>query len=212
MKMNHVLFGLMGSLGVDLFLLSNVVNREAWGKVPAGQVAPSSPVPELETTASQSEAEDSLGGDGKRLAAQVFHCNDGDTCRVKVMDSLWFNVRLAGIDAPEVAKARGGKPGQAMGNEAREYLNGMVKGKKIELRQVDLDPYNRPVVELFDKETNINLRLVEEGYAEVYRGKTKRFDKAPFLEAEEKAKKAKKGIWALSQYQSPKDFRQEQKK
>jgi micrococcal nuclease len=181
----------------------------AFPSAPAGsEVVPKTSAPDGDLrTSPQEEAET----DGKRLSAEVFHCHDGDTCRVKVADGLWLNVRLAGIDAPEVAKARGAKKGQVFGNEAREYLNKIVKGRKIELRQVDLDPYNRPVVELFDKESNINLQLIEEGYAEVYRGKTKRFDKSLYLKAEEKAQKAKKGIWSLSSYQSPKDFRQEQK-
>ena len=44
--------------------------------------------------------------------------------------------------------------------------------------------------------------------AEVYKGKMeKNFDITPYIEAEKKAKKEKVGIWSLSNYQSPKEFR-----
>lgn len=199
------------SLGLSFFLGGLLGVLSSWTVLASGGQTGTVPGGLAEETKGAQDEVPQLG-DGKRLPAEVFHCHDGDTCRVKVAEGLWLNVRLAGIDAPEVAKARGDKKGQQYGNEAREYLNKMIKGRKIELRQVDLDPYNRPVVELFDKDSNINLQLIEEGYAEVYRGKTKRFDKSLYLKAEEKAQKAKKGIWSLSSYQSPKDFRQEQKR
>ena len=134
----------------------------------------------------------------KSVDAYVYYCHDGDTCRVKVAGSMWVSVRLAGIDAPEVG-SRGGRgkkknDGQTMGQDAKDFLNKAVQGKNVALRQVDLDPYNRPVVVLETEGKSVNLQLVEEGFAEVYRGKTKRLDKAPYLAAEEKAKKDKKGI------------------
>lgn len=184
---------------------------EAGQKVPQAVQGTATEVSKESQKAPPDQADQQGESEGKLLPAEVFHCNDGDTCRIKVADALWLNVRLAGIDAPEVAKTRGNKLGQEYGTEAREYLNKAVKGKKIEVRQVDLDPFNRPVVEIFDKSLNINLHLVEEGFAEVYRGKTKRLDKGLYHQAEEKAKKAKKGIWSIAKYQSPKEFRQQQK-
>ena len=77
---------------------------------------------------------------------------------------------------------------------------------------MDLDPFNRPVVVIETSEGMVNLKLVEEGFAEVYRGKTKRLDKAQFFAAEEKAKKEKKGIWSLADYQSPAEYRKEMKR
>lgn len=149
------------------------------------------------------------------VEAHVYYCHDGDTCRVKVANSLWVSVRLAGIDAPEVA-SRGGRgkkknDGQTMGQDAKEFLNKAVQGKTVNLRQVDLDPFNRPVVVMESEGKAINLRLIEEGFAEVYRGKTKRLDKAPYFAAEEKAKKDKKGIWSLATYESPAAFRKDMK-
>jgi micrococcal nuclease len=151
----------------------------------------------------------------KTLDAYVYYCHDGDTCRVKVGGAMWISVRLAGIDAPEVAsrKGRGKKAGtgQNLGSDAKDFLNKTIQGKTVQLHQTDLDQYNRPVVILDFEGTPINLRLVEEGLAEVYRGKTKRLDKAPYFSAEEKAKKAQKGIWGLASYQSPSEYRKEMK-
>jgi endonuclease YncB( thermonuclease family) len=147
-----------------------------------------------------------LGESLQAVDAYVYHCHDGDTCRVRVADAVWLNVRLAGIDAPEVGGGRK-RAGQPMGDQARDFLNGAIKGKTVKLRQLDLDQYNRPVVELTLGEQAVNRQLVVEGFAEVYRGKAKRLDRAPYEAAEAEAKKARKGIWSLSSYESPKDFR-----
>jgi endonuclease YncB( thermonuclease family) len=147
-----------------------------------------------------------LGESLQAVDAYVYHCHDGDTCRVRIAEAVWLNIRLAGIDAPEVGGGRK-RAGQPMGDQARDFLNGAIKGKTVKLRQLDLDQYNRPVVELTLGDKKINEQLVAEGWAEVYRGKAKRLDRAPYEAAEAEAKKAKKGIWSLSSYESPKDFR-----
>ncbi len=142
----------------------------------------------------------------KTIDALIYNCSDGDTCRVGVADGLWFNVRLAGIDAPEVPHGKK-KPGQPLGSEAKDFLNHAIKGQTVKLAQTDLDPYNRPVVELADATGSVNLRLVAEGLAEAYRGPAKRLDRDPFFAAEAEAKKAKKGIWGLKDYVPPGDYR-----
>ncbi len=139
------------------------------------------------------------------VEAFVFHCNDGDTCRVKVA-GVWMNVRLGGIDAPEVSRGKK-RPGQPLGNEARDFLNAAVRGKTVRLRQTDLDQYNRPVVELHVGDLAVNRAMVGNGFAEAYRGKTKRLDRAVYFATEDAAKKARKGIWSLADYQSPAAFR-----
>jgi endonuclease YncB( thermonuclease family) len=78
--------------------------------------------------------------------------------------------------------------------------------------QADLDPYNRPVVEIHLQQENVNLWMIQNGFAEAYRGKSKRLDRESYYRAEEQAKKEKKGIWSLKNYQSPSVFRHEQPK
>jgi micrococcal nuclease len=147
----------------------------------------------------------------KTHIVKVMHCHDGDTCTVKIADSIWFSVRLFGVDSPEVKNKRM-KTSQPIGEEARDFLNQMVKDKEVTLRQADIDPYNRPVVEMIINDKVVNLMLVEKGFAEAYKGKTKRFDKAPYQASEDAAKKAKIGIWSLTNYISPGDFRKSMKK
>lgn len=156
-------------------------------------------------------AEESLTMESlKPVEANVLYCNDGDTCRVKVAGGIWLNVRLAGIDAPEVASGKK-KAGQPFGAEARNFLNNHAKGKTIQIRQTDLDQYNRPVVELIADGLNINRKIVQSGYAEAYRGKTKRLDNAAYLDDEAAAKKSALGIWSQKDYVSPAVFRKMEK-
>ena len=150
-------------------------------------------------------------GDDRALAA-VLYCFDGDTCRVKTNAGLWFNARLFGIDAQETErKGRKKSPGQPFAEPAKKALNQKIKGKAVKLKQADLDHYNRPVVEVWLGDKNINLQMVEEGWAEAYRGKTKRISLKPYLEAEKRAKKKKLGIWKLKNYVSPREFRKKGK-
>lgn len=147
-------------------------------------------------------------GSGTKTNAHVFYCSDGDTCRLKIADgSMWINARLFGIDAPETAKKKFHKNGQPLGLAAKDFINGLLKDKDVTITQADLDPYNRPVVEIFLGDQSINLLMVEKGYAEVYRGKTKRIDRKKFELGEKKAKDAKVGIWAQTNYVSPTNFR-----
>lgn len=100
-----------------------------------------------------------------------------------------------------------------MGAESRDSLIDLVvKKKNITIRQVDLDHYNRPVIEIYSGEECINTKILELGMAERYRGKTKRIDKSVYDAAEEKAKSAKVGIWGIKTYVSPEQWRRENKK
>lgn len=151
-------------------------------------------------------------GSGDKTKAHVYYCSDGDTCRLSIADgSMWINARLFGIDAPETAKKRFHKSGQPLGIAAKDFINSTLKGKDVLITQADLDPFNRPVVEIFLAGQSINLLMVEKGYAEVYRGKTKRIDRKKFEDVEKKAKDAKIGVWNQANYVSPSQFRRSSK-
>lgn len=139
------------------------------------------------------------------VTVEVLHCHDGDTCRIKINQAVWLNVRLAGIDAPEV-KGRG-KAAQPLADQAQEFVTQKLKGKQVKMRQTDLDSFNRPIVEFFIDNKLFNIELIKAGFAEAYRGKTKRLDKSQYIAAEEEAQKAKLGIWATSDYVSPSVYR-----
>lgn len=198
-----ILGGIMGTRWVqETFPAPGVVARS---QVPDGAASVEGGNAELRPHGPDSD----VGGrqPAGTATALVHHCHDGDTCRLGFGpgQSVWLNVRLAGIDAPEV-KGRGGA-GQPLGDAAREAINAAAKGQVVSVRQLDLDSYNRPIVELAADGRLLNLELVEQGLAEVYRGATKRLDQTPYLAAEERARAAKRGIWGLADYVSPKAYR-----
>lgn len=137
--------------------------------------------------------------------AMVQSCHDGDTCTVQVA-GLSIKVRLVGIDAPEVGRKRMG--GQPFGEEAGDFLNKRVAGKKLNLTQYGIDAYNRPLVTIETPEkTLVNEELVRNGLAEVYEGKTK-YDITNLEKLQGQAKSEKKGMWSLgSRYESPYHYR-----
>ena len=144
--------------------------------------------------------------------AEVMYCYDGDTCTIKTSDKLlWFNGRLFGIDAQEKGKGKLNPKDQPFAIPSRDALNKKIKGKMVQLKQSDLDRHNRPVIEIWYNNRNINLEMVKEGLVEAYRGKTKRISMTPYFEAEANAKKAKLGIWKLKDYISPFEFRKKSK-
>jgi micrococcal nuclease len=128
---------------------------------------------------------------------------DGDTVILEGSGIL-FKARLAGIDAPEM----GGKemPGQPYAAQARDYLASLVRSCELQVRQVGIDDFNRPLVFLRCGDTDVNLRMVETGLAEVYRGRTT-LDLTPFFQAEERARRQRLNIWSLAKYESPKEWR-----
>ncbi|MEY3901601.1 MAG: hypothetical protein RL189_907 [Pseudomonadota bacterium] len=144
----------------------------------------------------------------------VISCNDGDTCRLRASDNTQVKVRLVGIDAPETGKKnrKKQKEGQSGGLEAKEFLNSLVVGKTVTLRSYGADHYGRNLAEIMVNNEPANLRMVAEGWAEVYRGRPPQgFDLSRYKTAQEEAVKNKKGIWSLQNYESPKDFRKRNK-
>ena len=89
-------------------------------------------------------------------------CYDGDTCT----SSAGEKIRLACIDTPEIRGKRA-KPDEAIA--ARNFLNEMIKGKKVSIRRVTEDKYGRTVGELSFNGENLQQLLVNEGHAEIYK-------------------------------------------
>ena len=89
-------------------------------------------------------------------------CYDGDTCT----SSEGEKIRLACIDTPEI-KGKRAKPNEAIA--AKNFLNEMIKGKKVSIRRVTEDKYGRTVGELSLNGENLQQLLVKEGHAEVYK-------------------------------------------
>lgn len=137
--------------------------------------------------------------------ATIQSCNDGDTCAVQAA-GFSFKVRLIGVDAPETGRKKGA--GQPFAQEAKEALNRMVAGKRLEVTQRGLDAYNRPLVTIRLEDGNLaNERLVAMGFAEVYAA-TEKYDLSKLLELQARAKSERRGMWSLgAKYVSPSVYR-----
>ena len=88
----------------------------------------------------------------------------------------------------------------------------MVLNKTIELESYGLDRYSRILAVVYIDGLNVNLEMVKEGLAEVYKGKpTPGFDNRPYWDAEQEARKADLNMWSLGdKYISPKEWRKQQ--
>ena len=142
----------------------------------------------------------------------VTKVSDGDTVHVTTPEKTKLRVRMYGMDAPETPKVnqRTGhvnKPGQPYGEESWKALEAKIMGKQVRLDIVDIDRYKRMVGVIWIVNRNINLEMVKEGYAEAYLEYLKEPYRAQFIQAEKEARSARRGIWSLSGYERPSDFR-----
>lgn len=109
-------------------------------------------------------------------------------------------IRLAGIDAPELA--------QPFGIESRNYLEQMILGKVVEVEERSLDRYGRTVAELTTTGgIDVNHRLVQKGFAWCYPSFAKKDKKLFTLEARAKASSA--GLWSEPNPEPPWVFRKQ---
>jgi micrococcal nuclease len=153
----------------------------------------------------------------RTVIGKVTKVSDGDTIHVTTPEQTNLTVRLYGIDAPETPKihqhtGRVNKPGQPMGEAAWGALRAKIIGQTVRLDIMDIDRYKRMVGIIWTDNRNINLEMVKEGFAEAYieylRGEPYR---QQFIRAQDEAQTSKRGIWALSPYERPKDFRRRTK-
>ncbi len=120
---------------------------------------------------------------------------DGDTivanCPISTPKKV--NIRIWGMDAPETNQIPWGEKSTNILNEI--FLTN--KHDIITIKIKDIDQYNRYVGQIFinNKEIDVGLKMVSEGYAVVY----KQYNNDPQYLAQEKlARDAKKGIWQSS--------------
>lgn len=120
---------------------------------------------------------------GQSFTGKVVSVSDGDTITVLV-DFEQKKVRLAEIDAPEKK--------QAFGNKAKIALSDKVFGKTVTVDYKEKDRYGRFVGYVKVDNKNINLEMVEEGYAWRYTNYSKDYN---YAIAQGKAQANKSGLW-----------------
>ncbi len=136
---------------------------------------------------------------------QVVSVGDGDTLRLDTGQEI-VTVRLACVDAPERAQ----NPwGQQSADRLRQWL---PAGQSIHYRAVERDRYNRLVAEIFLNQRSLNLALVQEGQAAVYRQYLSACAQTrdQYLQAEDSARRDRLGFWQQNNPVMPWDFRRNQ--
>lgn len=133
-----------------------------------------------------------------------------------------INVRLAGIDAPEMAHF--GHAPQPFAPEAKEWLARLVQGRRVRIQLHRIDQYGRAVASvwvrrrrwphvLWPRWWNVSLAMVTDGFATLYRDAGAEYGGIkPLLEAAEtRARALRLGMWAQPphQYQSPSAFKRQ---
>ena len=136
------------------------------------------------------------------IKGKVVVVSDGDTIIVlDEMDKGNFKIRLAKIDAPEKK--------QAFGNKAKQFLSSLIFGKQVSIRYKAIDRYGRIIGLVYCDGAEINLVMVQNGYAWHYNS----YDKTPvYIQAEIQARRDKKSLWAAPDPTNPYEFRKTQKK
>lgn len=131
---------------------------------------------------------------------RVLSIGDGDTLRA-IRGTEVQTVRLACIDAPEMAQA-------PYGHQSKERLRALLPPDSvITLREVDTDRYDRTVAEIFRQDENINLSLVRSGHAVAYRQYLSNCDGQRYLDAEAIARDSRAVFWSSPNPEMPWDFR-----
>lgn len=144
----------------------------------------------------------------RSLEGQVVEVKDGDTIKVVGEDGQTITCRLYGIDAPEVPHRR--ENGQPYGEEALEELSRLIYGEVVQIETTGERTYNREVCHVFLKngtKQDVSLEMVKRGYAWAYRQYLGRAYASEYLEAEEQAREAGRGLWKQKNPQPPWEFR-----
>ena len=129
------------------------------------------------------------------FSAKVIGVADGDTLTV-LLNRKQYNVRVAGIDAPE--------KGQAFSQKAKKHLSSLVLGKQVSGVRESVDQYGRNVCTLTIDSKNVEKEMLREGLAWHYQ----KFSRAADLQQLEDDAKAKKlNIWSEAGPVAPWDWR-----
>ncbi len=137
-----------------------------------------------------------LPASARPLHGVVSHVTDGDTLWVRPAgDRAPVQVRMQGLDAPEIC--------QAFGTQARDALAARVLHRTLRVSTRARDRYQRSVGSVSLEGQDVGAWLVQRGYAwsARYRGRP-----GPYAEEEAQARQGRIGLWAASAVE-PRNFR-----
>jgi micrococcal nuclease len=133
----------------------------------------------------------------RTLEGMVTHVTDGDTVWVRPAGAAdGVQVRLQGIDAPEIC--------QAFGRQSREALAAHVLHRQVRVDVRAIDVYQRTVGRVNLQGEDLGSWLVAGGYAwsAHYRRRA-----GPYAQEEAAARDARRGLWATAAPTEPRIFR-----
>lgn len=139
----------------------------------------------------------SLGAAARTYPGFVTHVTDGDSIWVRAdSGGAPHEVRLQGIDAPEIC--------QAGGPEARDALAAVALHRTVIVSTRARDRYERTVARVYVGSTDLGAWMVARGQAwsDGYRGRG-----GPYARRQDAAMAARLGLWADAAPLRPRDFR-----
>lgn len=124
---------------------------------------------------------------GFRFTGTVSRVKDGDSLMIRRDDvGRESEVRLAGVDAPELA--------QPWGVPSRSALRRLVQGQRVTVEVTDRDRYNRLVGRVFVGRTHVNAQMACDGHAWAF---ARYLPDREIRACHDSARKAGLGLWSL---------------
>jgi len=143
----------------------------------------------------------------QEFSTKVIAVLDGDTVLIRRGNGVQ-KIRLAEIDAPEVAhaggQAQGSQQAQPCGELSKRSLSEMVLGKQVQVVSQAVDRYGRMVAHLFMNSLDVNAEQIRLGMAWEY---SHYHGNKAYVALEAGARQAGRGLWASSQPTPPWDWR-----
>ncbi len=139
----------------------------------------------------------SFAAQAKLLTGVVTYVSDGDTLWVRLEGGgESVKVRFQGIDAPESC--------QAWGAQATQALAAKAMRKEVTLNTRAHDDYGRLLARVSLGGEDLGEWMVSQGHAWSYHY---RRSAGPYAQQEAAARVAKRGLWANTAAQEPREFR-----
>ena len=143
-----------------------------------------------------------LSAIAQNTPATVVSIGDGDTLRIRQSGQV-KTIRLSCVDAPERSQS-------PWGQQSTSRLKQLLPlGKAVQVREITRDRYGRTVAELYVGKQSINLQVVKDGQAVVYRQYLSgcAAAKDQYLQAEAQARRKRLGFWNQQLPIMPWDYR-----
>lgn len=145
---------------------------------------------------------------GAELNGLVVAVADGDTITILDSQREKHKIRLAYIDAPE--------KNQAYGQKSKQFLSNLIYRKQVRIKVTEKDHYGRELGQVWLENKDVNLLIIEQGYAWHYtyyaRKNQSTKDFQQYEHAQSYAQNNRLGLWQGNDPVSPWDFRHQKRK